>query len=399
MVLAQIFNLALPFLILPILHERLGAEAFGRYAVWVSTATFITILSDWGFNVYGVTETSSRRNSYTSALLFLIEVSWFKLLVSFFAILLVSITLILWFSVEDVGHLLAASSIVLGGILFPLWFYNGLDKVGFALVVVIPLRILQLFAVFIIIETSQDLNKALFFAGMPQILAGGLVFIISVREGASFKTAFLSIRVSSMISHATASSRLFLSSILTASFTSLSSVVLNLFVSKAAVGQFFLADRAIRALLSLYAAFSSGILAERAEGDFLTDIRRFAVRSTVLALSASSGILLGYFLIGEFVLSLVFGVATKSVLEVLNFYIFMIPIVFLSNVFGVQILLPSRDYRTFANNIAVGVGFYWFAIIPVIWFGGLQEYILLLLGVEALITILMLRSCVRLGLL
>lgn len=398
MVAVQAFNLVLPFVILPVLHARLGPDVFGNYAVWISTATFITILTDWGFNVYGVSVASSRSKDHPDAFRFLLEVSGFKLAIGILVAVVLSSVLYFVSGPEDAGHFLAASSVVFGGIAFPLWFYNGINKVGYALATIVPLRVLQLLVLLAIVTTPQDLNLALTLAGLPQVLSAGLLFFIASRNGVRLRAVALSCRLKSMVHHVVMSTRLFASSILTGSVINLSSVVLSLIVSKDVVGHFYLADRALRALLSLYAAFSSGVLAERTELLREENSTHYAVSALLLSLGASAVVLLGFFTIGGYVLHPLLGASTGAVLKILDTYIFIIPIVFASNVLGVQVLLPARHYSVFANNIAVGVVVYWFLVLPAAYFGGLYGYLCLLLGTEFIIGLLMYRSCRRHGL-
>jgi polysaccharide transporter, PST family len=395
MLAAQVFNLVLPFITLPVLSNRLGPDVFGEYAVWISTATFVTVLSDWGFNVYGVSEASRRSKDYPDAFRFLLEVSSFKLTIGILVTVVLWLVL-LWSSGPQIaGHFLAASSVILGGVAFPLWFYNGIDKVGYALAAIVPLRVLQFLVLLAVVATPQDLNLALLLAGMPQILSVGLLLFIASRKAVCLRAVAVSCRLQSTIHHVAISTQLFISSVLTASFANLSSVVLNLFVPKEVVGHFYLADRALRALLSLYAAFSSGVLAERAE--FFREQRRghFAVSALLLSLVASALVLLGFFTIGGVVLEPILGASTDAVLKILDTYIFIIPIVFVSNVLGIQILLPERHYSVFANNITVGVIIYWSLVFPVGYFGQFYGYMALLLITELVIGVLMYRSCRR----
>ena len=388
----------LPFAILPILNHRLGPDIFGKYAIWISTATFITVLTDWGFNVYGVSEASRRSKNFSDAFEFLIAVSGFKLIVGILVTACVGLLLLFFSSPENAGHFLAAAIIILGGITFPLWFYNGIDKVGFALSTIVPLRVFQLFLLLAFVTTPQDLNLALFLAGMPQVLSFGLIFFIASHNGIRLRALMLSYRIESTIYHVARSTRIFVSSILSASFTNLSALVLSLFVSKEVVGNFYLADRAIRALLSLFSAFSSGVLAERAGPHYKVDGSHFAIRALFLSLVTAVMVLVCFFTMGQLLLHPLLGESTGAVLNILGTYIFIIPIVFASNVLGVQLLLSARYYSAFANNIMLGIVIYWILVFPVGFSGGLEGYLYLLLATEFFITTLMYRSCRQNGL-
>ena len=140
------------------------------------------------------------------------------------------------------------------------------------------------------------------------------------------------------------------------------------------------------------------LLAERAAPYHKGDGSRFAVRTLVISLVAAGVVLLCFFMIGQLVLHPLLGESTVAVVKILDTYIFIIPIVFASNVFGVQLLLPARHYSSFANNITLGIVIYWFLVFPVGFLGGLEGYLHLLLGVEFFITMLMYRSSRRNGL-
>lgn len=393
MIVAQAFNLLFPFLVLPVLSDRLGPDEFGSYAIWISLATFITIVTDWGFNVYGVSETSSRSGDYVEAFRFLFEVSAFKLL--FGALVVGGLALILYFATGAAGsvHFLAASTVVFGGMAFPLWFYNGLNKVGYALAAIVPLRLIQLLLVLVAVTTPQDLNLALLLAGLPQIFAAGLILFIAWGKRVRLLRVMMSCRFHSAVDHVVRSTGLFASSIMTASLNTLAPIVLSLFASKDIVGYFYLADRALRAVLSLFAAFSSGVLAERSGSVRKNGSTDHARRSVLFSTGASAIVLLGFFTIGDLVLRPILGDSTDGVVRILDVYIFIIPIVFASNVLGVQVLLPERHYSVFSRNIIIGVMIYWIAVFPASYLEGLLGYLFTILAAELIIGILMYRSC------
>lgn len=392
LVLAQVFNLLLPFAILPMLSSRLGAEKFGEYAVWISVASFLTIISDWGFNVYGVSKVSAL-DTLERAFVFLIEVTVFKLLIGLIIILGGVFFLSALPNFGDVFSFLASSSIILGGILYPLWFYNGINKVGLALAVILLCRILQLILTYYFIVSPSDLNFALFMVGLPQIISVILFFIILRMVGSSFFSVVKLCTLAAVRKHASESVGLFLSSALTSSIITLSTAVLGNFVNKGVVGSFYIADRGVRALLSLYSAFSSGVQAEfgALKGD---DLRRAYIGRQLIIATALSLVFLGaYFYVGNFFIFLFAGKAAAGVVEILNFYVFIVPIVIFSNIFGVQILLSAFKYSDFSRNITAGVVLYWLAVFPVGLFAGVNGFLSLLLAVEIFILFCMCRSC------
>src|SRR4051812_23572892 len=126
--LLQVANAVLPFLIIPHLVQVIGFDKVGIVFMAQALMTYLTIITDYGFNSTATKFISVNRdskiklefiyNAVISTKLFLIGIA--------FTILLPLVYLVPIFSQEKMLFLFSFS-IVLGNTFFPVWFFQGIE--------------------------------------------------------------------------------------------------------------------------------------------------------------------------------------------------------------------------------------------------------------------------------
>lgn len=352
LVLLQGFNYLLPLITLPYLVRVLGVERFGLVMFAQSFCTFFIVFVDFGFNLSATRQISiikEDRNALNSVYSAVYYIKAVLLIISLllFAIIIFSFER---FRVEKLVYFLSFG-VVVGQMLFPEWFFQGMQKMRIITIVNIIAKSVFTFLVFIYIKTESDYIKVPIFSSLGFILAGIISFIISLKHA-----SFIKVEKKMGKELFVESSSLFVSNFASRLFNSANVFILGLIGGNALAGIYASIEKLILALKSfifpLYQAVypwlskQSRIVQEKSILKIVPYVLIFASTITVLV-----------FIFARFFLHLIYNDP-----EIENFaYIFRIAsliVIFSSlNMLIVTLFLPAiRDYnKRMTILITVGV--------------------------------------------
>jgi PST family polysaccharide transporter len=247
----QAANYILPLLILPFLVRVLGIEKFGLIMFAQSIATFLMIAVDFGFEISGTREISISRNdkqkvsqifSSIIAIKFILIIVWFLIL--FFVVEFIS-----RFKEDAIVYYLSFGMVV-GHAIFPVWFFQGIEKMKFVTLINILAKIIFTLLIFIVIRSESDYYLVPAFNSLGYIVAGVLGLLISLRHTNLSKPAF-----GVMKKLITDSTSLFLGKFATNLFTTCNVLILGLFAGNTVVGVFSSMEKLLLAVKNIYSPF------------------------------------------------------------------------------------------------------------------------------------------------
>lgn len=173
----------LPLVTLPYLSRVIGVARFGDIAFASSITVYFMTITDYGFNYTATRDLSKNRRNmqyvrelfwnvlYTKLFLFVISTVIFAILVETIP-LLREHRLLLWFTYLSVPCYM----------LFPEWFFQGIEKMKYITIVNVISRVLFTVLVFVVIRKEPDyiLQPALQALGL--LVAGVISQIIIIRK-------------------------------------------------------------------------------------------------------------------------------------------------------------------------------------------------------------------------
>jgi|FLOH01.1.fsa_nt_gi polysaccharide transporter, PST family len=178
----QIANYLLPLLILPFLVRVLGTEKFGLIMFAQSLVLFLTIFVDFGFNLSGTREISLAREEKQ------------KLSEIFTAIIIIKVGLVLiasfiLFGVVnfftrfriDAQIYYLSFGVVIGQSIFPVWFFQGIEKMKFITFINIAAKTIFTLLVFVFIRVQSDYTLVPIFNSLGFIVSGIFGFLFCFR--------------------------------------------------------------------------------------------------------------------------------------------------------------------------------------------------------------------------
>ncbi|MCF7559604.1 oligosaccharide flippase family protein [Sabulilitoribacter multivorans] len=248
LILLQGANYILPLLVLPYLVRVIGAEKFGLVMFAQSLGIFLTVFVDFGFNISGTREISLAREDKTKTgeIFLAIMIIKLGLLIVAFGILFLIVNFFTRFSVDAEIYLLSFG-VVIGQALFPVWFFQGIEKMKFVTIINILAKVIFTALVFFLIKTELDYFKVPIYNSLGFIVSGLIGFLLSFKY---FKYKLPSSKLIRQL--LTDSFSLFVSNFATSLYTASNVFVLGLFSGNIIAGVYSSMEKLILAVKNVY---------------------------------------------------------------------------------------------------------------------------------------------------
>lgn len=184
----QAFTYILPLITLPYLVRVLGVENFGLVVFAQSFIVFFNIFVDYGFNLSATREISIYRNDkdkITEIFSSVMSVKFIFIFVAFFVLNIMMYSFDKFSNHKELYYL--SFLIVIGNAMFPIWYFQGLERMKYITIVNIASKLIFTMAVFIFIHNESDYILVPILNGLGCIL-GGIIALYIVLNG--FKQTF-----------------------------------------------------------------------------------------------------------------------------------------------------------------------------------------------------------------
>ncbi len=241
----QIANYVIPLITLPYLVRVLGPEKFGLTAFAQAFILYFIFLVDFGFNISATREISIHRNDPNKVSEIFSSVILIKLFLTIFSFLIfiVIISVVSTFKVELYFYLLNFLT-VFGWIIFPQWYFQGIEKMKFIALVNFLAKFIFTMAIFIFIKEASDYIKIpiLNFVGL---LISGIVSLFIVFKYYPVNLKFPQIRI--IKEQFNLGLQIFISNVGMNLYTTSNSVVLGLLTNNVIVGYYTAAEKIFKA--------------------------------------------------------------------------------------------------------------------------------------------------------
>lgn len=393
----QVVMLVLPLLTVPFLTRVMGVEAWGRVVLAQVVLGYFCQITAWGFGWSATRKVSALRHD-PAALVRVLVATWHAQWLLGLAALLVLALLVfcLPFFRADAALYGAGAGVIVGGILFPSWFLSGLERMRESALMQIAARVVVVVLTFLLIRGPEDSVRLMAIASLGAILPGLFCLPWLQRR---FRPDWHAISLRAALGELRDGASLFLSTLSVSLYTTAVPVVLGALAGPAAVAYYSLADRARQAGNAVLAPMAQALF-PRMSLLFAQDaaaasrlLRQSGPPIVLLALMLSAAL----WLAAPLIIRVLGGEAFLPAVTVLRWLAVLPLVVALSNIFGVQIMLPNHENRAF-NLILGGAGLLSLLIMqPLISAGGALGAAFCALITELAVTLAMAAYLVRRG--
>jgi len=241
----QLANFILPLLTIPYLIRVLGIDSFGLLAFVTATIMYFQILSDYGFNLSATREISIHRDDIRKLNEIFSSVISIKLLFSLIGLLILTILVLLFSKFRehyDIFYL--AFGIVLGQSIFPIWFFQGMEKMKYITILNITAKSIFTILIFIFVQNQNDIYLVPLFQSLG-FLTSGLISLYIIKK--YFFINYSLPTKEDIVFYLKDGWHIFISRIAVLLYTSSNIFILGLFTNNTLVGYYALAEKIISA--------------------------------------------------------------------------------------------------------------------------------------------------------
>lgn len=171
----EIIRLAMPFIALPYIIQTVGAENYGLAVFAQTIISYFSIFINWGLDISAVKDVSINRDNPNELNRIVSSVLGIKLVLFLFSFiaLLVCIHFVPFMSNHKTLFIFAFLT-CLSEILFPVWFYQGIEKMKYLTLIRTTSILFYTTSIFIFIHKKEDYERIVLLQSLGNIIAGCL---------------------------------------------------------------------------------------------------------------------------------------------------------------------------------------------------------------------------------
>ena len=339
-------NYALPLLTVPYLFRVLSVEKYGLVNFANAFIQYFIVFTDFGYNLSATKLIAENRNDALKLSQIFNNVMFSKLFLLLIGFAAICIT-VFWFDKfsSDKALYIFSYGMVLGNVLFPVWFFMGMERMKFITVITIVTRLLSLIPIFLFVKSSSDYLLVPVINSSGTILSGIISVVIVTKV---FKIKYVVPSFNEIIHSLKDSSQYFLSRISVSVYTISNVFTLGLFGTNTMVGYYSAAEKLFIALQQAYLPVNNSIY------PYMTKTKNVAVFKKIFwFITIANTVLVAVLLIyTKDVLFIIYKIKTNESVVVLQFLLIACIMIVPSILLGYP-FLGALGHSKFANNSVI----------------------------------------------
>jgi len=387
LIVLQGLNIVLPLITMPYLVIVLGTEYFGLLAFATAIISYFSIITNYGFNITATREISIHRGDDLKLIEIFSSVMTIKFLLMIVSFL---ILLILVFSFDkfivEWEIYLYTFGIVAGQVFFPVWFFQGMEKMKYITYLNVLTKTIFTIAVFLLVKAQDDYFIVPILTSFG-FLISGILSLRLVKKKFNVKFKFQKFAV--LKNYAIDGWYIFISNISVSMYTMTTTVILGFFTNNIIVGYYSIADKLINALKQLIAPVSQALypfISRKAEVSKKEALKLIKKAATSLSIFSFICVLFLFFF-AENVFELVFGEGLENSILIFKILALIPFLVVIDTVFGTLLMLVFKRNKEYSRIIiSAGLLNLFLAVILIPLFEGVGAAVSVLI-VEVFITV------------
>lgn len=232
----QLINYILPFITIPYLARVIGVEKFGIIAFSSAVIIFFITFTDYGFNYTAVRDLAKNRDDKSEVskiLCTVMTIRFLLVLISFLIFLALIFTIP---QLEEYQLILSLSFLsVPGYAIFPEWFFQGMERMKHISIINVVSKVICTLLIFVVVKNENDYFYVPVLTALGYFVSG-LFSIFHILF--NFKINVALPKISDIIVTIKGSTNMFLSLLLPNLYTNFSTILLETYGGKTAVGIF-----------------------------------------------------------------------------------------------------------------------------------------------------------------
>lgn len=351
LLLSSLYTLT-PLIIFPYISRTLGPENIGKVNFIDYTAQLILLFTSFGIPLYGVREVSRLKNKKEQLKALVSELVIIHLFLSFLGILI--FLAIVSFNKAVYGEqsliVLALVNILISSFSFD-WFVQGYEDFKFLSKRTLIAKVLSALAIFSLVRSQEDYGVYYFIL----ILSNALLIFLNVLY--ILKRTRLSASNLHISRHFKALGFFFITTAAVSLYTYFDTVILGITVGSLAVGFYTTGLKVIRLSQNFVDSIRNVLLPRISalkESQQYADIDRVVNKSLRYVLFVSIPLCIFFYIAAPEIIRIVAGDDFNASINVLRLLTLLPLLIGLSNIFGMQVLVPFRKEKKTAIAVLLG---------------------------------------------
>lgn len=253
----QVLNLLFPLITFPYLVKVLGVEKFGLLAIASAVVMFLQIITKYGFELSGVKQISINRDNKRKTIDIFSSIISAKLILMLISFIILTIFV---FTIEKFSSewllFYITFGIILGDILFPIWFFQGVEEMKWITYLNIGIRSFFTVLIFVFIHSSSDYLYVPLLNSIGLIIAG-LVSLYVIKS--KFDIYFKRQKFENIYFQFKDGWYIFTSRLSVSMYTYLNIILLGFMTNNTIVGYFEIANRLVNIVITFVNAFTQAV--------------------------------------------------------------------------------------------------------------------------------------------
>lgn len=346
--------MSFPLVIFPYATRILHPQGIGINSFAQSIVTYFVLFAQLGVPLYGIREVAKAKDSKEALSKVVCELLCINFFVTFLSFILLLTSTLLITQLYEIKSLIAVYSVLL--FLTPLgaeWCYNGLEKYGYITVRNFVFKLISLLILFLTVKTEQDVIAYAWVIVIANV-GSYICNIVNLHKYITITWRGLEFK-----KHLKPIFTLFLMSASISVYASLPVSILGFFSTPQAVGIFSAALKICLALLALTVGAGKVIMPRLSyylANNLTDDFKRLLSRSFGFTCFSTGFMVFFILLNADYLIQILCGpefAAAALPLQLMSLVIFFAGI---SNVTGLQILIPLGYEKVVALSVAAGAG-------------------------------------------
>ena len=346
----QILAVVLPIVTTPYIARVLGANGTGTYSFTISIVTYFILFGSLGINLYGQREIAyaqddkQKKDKVFSELFILKSIS------------LTLATILFWFlfatSSEYAIYYKMLTFEMFANIIDISWAYQGLEEFKKIILRNIGVRLASPLLTLVLIRSEQDIWLYVLIYSLTSLL-GNISLWFRHKEYVEFKLANLNIK-----QHIKPTILLFIPQIAIQVYVVLDKTMLGSILNNMSeVGYYEQAQKIIKVLLTLITSVGT-VMLPRIAKNFAdhnhTQIKKYMHKTFSYIYTFSIPLTFGIIASSHNFVPLFFGPGYEEVIYIMSMMSVIVLFISLSNVIGMQYLLPTKRQKEYTISVVVG---------------------------------------------
>lgn len=362
-------NLLLPLLTFPYLVKVLGIEKFGLISFALATVAYFEVLTDYGFDLSATRQISIHRSDKEKVVSIYSAVISIKMILTLVSFVLLSVLVFSFSKFSDLFLVYYYTfGRVIGKSIFPVWFFQGMEKMKITTYLNILAKVIFTVAIFVFVKEQEDFLLVPIFNSLGFIVVG-IVAMAQIRFG--FGVSFKFQSAETLLEHLKDGWHIFLSRIYVNIYTTTNTFLLGIMTNNIVVGYYSVANKIVEALTAPFPPASNALYPYMAKL-FHENVQKFyqlVNRMSLLFLGVASILFIGAFVFGEQIIRFVNGSFDQETYAIYVVLLFKIPLAPYGYFFSQVLINQNRKkeyleivkYTFIANIVLVPVFIYFYS--------------------------------------